>query len=50
LVYHVSASADPRVENIDLDDVSGVVLGLDVFAGKQRAVVRRTAAHNANRR
>jgi hypothetical protein len=46
----VSEPADPRVEGIDLDGVSGVVFGFDVFACKQRAVVRRAAAHNANRR
>jgi hypothetical protein len=46
----VSKPADPRVESVDLDGVSGVVLALDVLAGKQRAVVRRAAAQDANRR
>jgi hypothetical protein len=46
----VSKSTSTGVESVNLNRVSGVVFGFDVFAGKQRAVVGRAAAHDANRR
>jgi hypothetical protein len=45
----MSKTASTGVESVNLNCVSGVVFGFDVFAGEQHVVVRGPAAQDSNR-